>query len=50
MTGMASAINAIMRTIGGAIGAQVAAAIVSAPPVSEARVTRPSPASRSRSR
>jgi EmrB/QacA subfamily drug resistance transporter len=30
VTGVASAINAIMRTIGGAIGAQVAAAIVSA--------------------
>jgi EmrB/QacA subfamily drug resistance transporter len=30
MTGIASAINAIMRQIGGAIGAQVAAAIVSA--------------------
>ena len=29
VTGVASAINAIMRTIGGAIGAQVAAAIVS---------------------
>jgi EmrB/QacA subfamily drug resistance transporter len=30
VTGVASAINAIMRTIGGAVGAQVAAAIVSA--------------------
>jgi hypothetical protein len=30
MTGIASAINAIMRQIGGAIGAQVSAAIVSA--------------------
>jgi EmrB/QacA subfamily drug resistance transporter len=30
VTGVATAINAIMRTIGGAIGAQVAAAIVSA--------------------
>jgi MFS family permease len=30
MTGVASAINAIMRQIGGAVGAQVAAAIVSA--------------------
>ncbi len=30
MTGIASAINTIMRQIGGAIGAQVAAAIVSA--------------------
>jgi MFS family permease len=29
VTGVASAINAIMRTIGGAVGAQVAAAIVS---------------------
>jgi hypothetical protein len=30
VTGVASAINAIMRTVGGAIGAQVSAAIVSA--------------------
>jgi MFS family permease len=37
MTGIASAINAIMRQIGGAIGAQVAAAIVSAHLISGGR-------------
>ena len=49
VTGVASAINAIMRTIGGAVGAQVSAAIVSGG-VPPARATRPSRASRGPSR
>ena len=50
VTGVASAINAIMRTIGGAVGAQVAAAIVSGAAGRRRAATRRSRASRAPSR
>jgi MFS family permease len=40
-TGVATAINSIMRTVGGAIGAQVAAALVSASTVTVGALTVP---------